>query len=97
MVEKEEKKKVELITDVVTLIVVQQNVPEFYCTMKLDAPLQKLFESYCETHGIENYRTLRFTDVEGERVRGDKTARELCLENGSVLDAWVMAWGGRAA
>lgn len=96
MVEEKEKKKVELITDVVTLIVVR-NVPDLYCTMKLDAPLQKLFESYCKTHGIKNYRTLRFTDVEGEKVRGDKTARDLCLENGSVLDAWVMASGGGAA
>lgn len=94
MVEKEEKKQVESITNVVTLIVVRQNVPDFYCTMKLDAPFQKLFISYCKTHGITNYRTLIFTNVEGERVRGYQTPRDLCLENGSVLDAWLMVCGG---
>lgn len=96
MVEEKEKKEVKLITDVITLIVQQQNVPDFYCTMKHDAPLQKLMISYCQTHGIADYDTLQFTSY-GKRVRDKQTVRELRLKNGSVIDAWLRVDGGGAA
>ncbi|KAK1380535.1 hypothetical protein POM88_027279 [Heracleum sosnowskyi] len=96
MVEEKEEKEVKLMTDVITLIVQQQNVPDFYCTMKHDALLQKLMISYCKTLGITDYDTLQFT-CDGKRVRDKQTVRDLCLKNGSVIDAWVRVQGGAAA
>lgn len=88
MVEEKEHKQVKVMTDVITVIVQQQNIPDYYCTMKHDAPLQKLMISYSETHGTD-YKTLRFT-LKGNRVRENQTALDLCLKNGSVIDAWIV-------
>lgn len=71
----------------VTLRVQKEGTRDFYYTMKRDEPLQNLMIAYCERRKLGDYRSLRF-HVDGDRVVGYHTPRELQLDNGYVIDAW---------
>lgn len=77
----------------ITLKVQLQGTQDFYYTMKPDTPLQELMIAFCERRQLGDYGALRF-HVDGDRVRGCQTPKELELENGFVIDAWSEALGG---
>lgn len=79
----------------ITLKVQKEGTQDFYYTMKRDEPLQNLMISYCQRRQLGDYRSLRF-HVDGDRVRGCQTPKELELENGYVIDAWSELIGGAA-
>ncbi|KAK1380534.1 hypothetical protein POM88_027278 [Heracleum sosnowskyi] len=71
----------------ITLKVQKEGTRHFYHTMKRDEPLQNLMIAFCQHRQLGHYRSLRF-HVDGDRVRGYHTPKELQLDNGYVIDAW---------
>mmetsp|Transcript_52552 Transcript_52552/g.155119 ORF Transcript_52552/g.155119 Transcript_52552/m.155119 type:complete len:84 (+) Transcript_52552:493-744(+) len=61
--------------------------------IKKTTKMQKVLDAYHEQRGAAP-STLRIT-LDGERVNGKLTAEELDIDDGTTLDAFVEAVGGR--
>ncbi|KAF7127676.1 hypothetical protein RHSIM_Rhsim11G0055200 [Rhododendron simsii] len=79
----------------VTLKVQREKMIDIYLRVRLELPLRKLKLAYCDRVGLD-CDEVRFT-YDGTRIGDNKTAGDLEMEDGDVIDAWSDQLGGAAA
>ncbi|PWA89547.1 Small ubiquitin-related modifier, SUMO [Artemisia annua] len=67
----------------------QMNELDPYFRVRRDEPLKQLMIRWCARSGVGDYKTIRFLDPEGTRINEKKTADELGIEDGDVIDAMM--------
>ncbi|CRG97834.1 small ubiquitin-related modifier, putative [Plasmodium gallinaceum] len=65
---------------------------EVFFKIKRKTKLEKLMEVYCNRLG-QSMEAVRFL-YDGDRIHGDSTPDQLCIEDGDVIDAMVQQTGG---
>ena len=65
---------------------------QVYFRIKPTTQMQKLMTAYCERLG-QNVNSVRFLH-DGDRISAEKTATELGIRNGDVIDAMIQQVGG---
>ena len=76
----------------INLKVVTQDSTEVFFKIKKNTPLKKLMEAFCNKQGL-NLSAVRFLS-DGVRITPDKTAADLGLQDGDVIDAMMNQVGG---
>ena len=76
----------------INLKVVTQDSTEVFFKIKKTTPLKKLMEAFCSKQGL-NIQNVRFLS-DGVRITPDKTAQDLGLHDGDVIDAMMNQIGG---
>ena len=76
----------------INLKVVTQDSTEVFFKIKKNTPLKKLMEAFCNKQGL-NMSSVRFLN-DGVRITPDKTAADLGLQDGDVIDAMMNQVGG---
>ncbi|BFU18413.1 ubiquitin family protein [Entamoeba histolytica HM-1:IMSS-B] len=76
----------------INLKVVTQDSTEVFFKIKKNTPLKKLMEAFCNKQGL-NMSSVRFLS-DGVRITPDKTASDLGLQDGDVIDAMMNQVGG---
>lgn len=65
---------------------------EMYFRIKKTTRLDKLTSAYCDRLGL-SHDSVRFL-YDGERIKGDKNATDLNMNDGDVIDAMAQQTGG---
>ncbi len=74
------------------LHVLDQNGNEVFFRIKMQTPLVKLMNAYCERQSIDA-SSVRFL-YNGQRIQHEQTPKELDMEAGDVIDAVLQQTGG---
>lgn len=67
----------------------QMNELDPYFRVRRDEPLKQLMIRWCARSNVGDYKTIRFLDPEGVRINENKTADELGIEDGDIIDAMM--------
>mmetsp|Transcript_1216 Transcript_1216/g.1771 ORF Transcript_1216/g.1771 Transcript_1216/m.1771 type:complete len:96 (+) Transcript_1216:109-396(+) len=76
----------------ITIRVRDQTGEETYFRIKKTTKMAKVFETYAEKKGIQA-NSLRFL-LDGERIKGDQTPKQLELEDQDQIDCMLEQMGG---
>ena len=88
----EEKPKVGDESEPINITVVNQSGEETVFKVKKTTKMDKVFKAFAQRVGVSQ-NSLRFK-VDGEGIRADQTPKELELEDGDMIEAYIEQVGG---